>query len=303
MKLRLAMICAALFSLVLATPVAAADEPAHKVKALFLTQSMGFKHGPVTRGKEALAPAEIAMTQLGQQTGLFDLHCTQDAAADITKENLKNYDIVMFYTTLDLPISPSDLDYFINDWLKQKGHGFVGFHSATDTYHDNETYWQMIGATFVSHPWTSGKVVTIDVLDTEHPTSRPFGHEFKIKDEIYRYRHWQPDKVRVLMTLNMEKCLPLLKKGDLNQYLKPRTGKEPYSMPIAWVKDWGQGKVFYTNLGHNPETWTNKTFLKSVEGGIRWIRGLESGDAAPNPEVSKAEEAKARVAAHIAADQ
>jgi uncharacterized protein len=303
MKLRFAMLCVSLFLLSLVGSARSADEPATKVKALFLTQSMGFKHGPVTRGKETLAPAEIAMTQLGQQTGLFDLHCTQDAAADITKENLKNYDIVMFYTTLDLPISPSDLDYFINDWLKQKGHGFVGFHSATDTYHDNETYWQMIGATFVSHPWTADKVVTIDVLDTEHPASRPFGHEFKIKDEIYRYRHWQPDKVRVLTSLNMEKCLPLLKKGNLQQYLTQRTGKEPYSMPIAWVKDWGQGKVFYTNLGHNPETWTNKTFLKSVEGGIRWIRGLESGDATPNPEVSKAQETKARAAAHIPADQ
>jgi type 1 glutamine amidotransferase len=304
MNLRLVMICAALFSLGSVGPTRSADEPAHKVKALFLTQSKGFKHGSVTRKEQTLAPAEIAMTQLGQQTGLYDLHCTQDAAADITKENLKNYDIVMFYTTGDLPISPSDLDYFINDWLKQKGHGFVGFHSATDTYHENETYWQMIGATFVSHPWTSNKLVTIDVLDTEHPASRPFGHEFQIKDEIYRYRHWQPDKVRVLMSLNMEKCMPVLDRGGKRAYFNPRTDPtSPYAMPIAWVKDWGQGKVFYTNLGHNETTWTNKTFLKSVEEAIRWIRGLESGDATPNPEVSKAEEVKARAAAHIPAAQ
>jgi type 1 glutamine amidotransferase len=301
MKLRLATICAALFALVLATRVRSADEPATKVKALFLTQSKGFVHGSVKRPKETLAPAEVAMTQLGQQTGLYDLHCTQDAAADITKENLKNYNMVMFYTTGDLPISPENLDFFINDWLKQKGHGFMGFHSATDTYHENETYWQMIGATFVSHPWTANKLVTIDVLDTEHPASRPFDHEFTIKDEIYRYRHWQPDKVRVLMSLNMDKCMPILDRGGKRAYFNPRTDPtSPYAMPIAWVKDWGQGKVFYTNLGHNEATWTNKTFLKSVEGAVRWIRGLESGDATPNPEVSKAEEVKARAAAHVA---
>jgi uncharacterized protein len=305
MKLRFALISAVLFAAALfafgaVLPVRAADEPATKVKALFVTQSKGFIHGSVNRRKDALAPAEIAMTQLGQQTGLYDLHCTQDAAADVTKENLKNYDIVMFYTTGDLPISPENLDYFINDWLKQKGHGFMGFHSATDTYHENETYWQMIGGTFVSHPWGSNQRVTIDVYDPEHPASRPFGHEFTIKDEIYRYRHWQPDKVHVLMGLNMQKCLPLLK-GSRGSYLTPRTGKEPYSMPIAWVKDWGQGKVFYTNLGHNEATWTNKTFLKSVEGAVRWIRGLESGDATPNPQVSQAEEVKARAAAGITA--
>ena len=88
-----------------APPARSSDEPATKVKALFLTQSKGFVHGSVNRHKETLAPAEIAMTQLGQQTGLYDLHCTQDGAADITKDNLKNYDIVMFYTTGDLPIA------------------------------------------------------------------------------------------------------------------------------------------------------------------------------------------------------
>ncbi len=175
----------------------------------------------------------------------------------------------MFYTTGDLPISPENLDYFINDWLKQKGHGFMGFHSATDTYHENETYWQMIGGTFVSHPWTSGKLVTVDVYDTEHPASRPFGREFTIKDEIYRYRHWQPDKVHLLMGLNMEKCMPILDKGGKNAYFKPRNDPtSPWAMPLAWVKDWGQGKVFYTNLGHNETTWTNKN-LPQVGRGSR----------------------------------
>ena len=115
------------------------------------------------------------------------------------RENLKNYDIVMFYTTGDLPIKHEDLEYFLNDWLKQKGHGFIGFHSATDTYHEIEAYWDMIGGTIVNHPWTNNRTVTVNVLDTENPATRPFGKEFQIKDEIYRYRHWQPEKVHVLM--------------------------------------------------------------------------------------------------------
>jgi hypothetical protein len=34
--------------------------------------------------------------------------------------------------------------------------------------------------------------------------------------------------------------------------------------------------------------------MDSMLGGIKWILGLEKGDATPNPELSKAEEAKAR---------
>ena len=71
-----------------------------KTKILFLTESKGFVHGSVNRNvkdgqKKDLAASEVAMTQLGQQTGLFSIHCTQDSKADFTKENLKNYDIVV----------------------------------------------------------------------------------------------------------------------------------------------------------------------------------------------------------------
>lgn len=229
MNSRLALAAVALIGVFSAECAFSADVPAHKAKVLFLTQSKGYAHSSVNRSPEkrgrkqrrdrqaeaasvqrTLSPAEIAITQLGQQTGLFDVHCTQDAAADFTKENLKNYDVVMFYTTGNLPIAPADLDYFLNDWLKQKGHGFIGFHSASDTYNETEPYWDMIGGTIMYHPWTSGMTVTITVNDTENPATRPFGKEFQIKDEIYRYRHFQPEKVHVLMSLDMEKCWPLL---------------------------------------------------------------------------------------------
>ena len=111
-----------------------------KTRILMLTQSKGYTHGSVKRNQAQLAPAEIAMVQLGKQSGLFTVDCTQDAAADFTKENLKNYDIVIFYTTGMLPIKEADMQYFLNDWLKQKGHGFIGFHSATDTYKTYQPY-------------------------------------------------------------------------------------------------------------------------------------------------------------------
>lgn len=272
-----------LCTLALTLPLAAsaADAPAKKAKVLMLTQSKGFMHGSVKRPEGRLAPAEVAMIQLGKDTGLFEVHATQDAAADFTKENLKNYDVVMFYTTGDLPIAQEDLDYFFNDWLKRKGHGFVGFHSASDTYHNYEPYWDMIGGTFDGHPWGAGTTVTLAVHDPQHPAARPFGKEYQIKDEIYQYKHWQPEKVHVLMSLDMAKCEP----------------KKPYHVPVSWVKNYGQGKVFYTNLGHNETTWTNKDFLASVEGGMRWIMGLEEGDATPNPEVSRKAEEAAKEAA------
>ncbi len=252
----------------------ASSKKTKKARILFLTQSKGFRHGSVNRRKNKLAPAEIAMTALGKKTGLFDIDCTQDASTAITAENLKKYDIVMFYTTGVLPISDENVKAF-QSWLKKKGNGYIGFHSATDTYRTKDKkhkwYWDISGGTFNGHPWNAGNNVTIHVHDPKHPAMKVFGKEFKFKDEIYQYNNWVPKNVRVLMSLDMAKNNP----------------KRPYHVPVAWCRKYGDGKIFANNLGHNEGTWKNETFLKSTIGAIKWVLNMEEGDATPNPEVSK----------------
>lgn len=252
---------------------------AKETRILMVTESKGFVHSSVRRGEEkSLSPAEVAMIQLGKSTGDFTVDCSQDSASDFTKDNLQNYDIVMLYTTGPLPIAEDDLDYFFGTWLKQKGHGVIGFHSATDTFKEYEPFWDMIGGSFNGHPWGSRNTVTITVHEPDHPTMKPFGSEFQITDEIYQYRNWQPEKVRVLMSLNMAKCDP----------------SKPYHVPVAWVKPYGEGRIYYTNLGHNEATWTNPIFLDSVTAGVQWVLGNVDGTIEPNPELSAAQEAKAK---------
>jgi type 1 glutamine amidotransferase len=120
--------------------------------------------------------------------------------------------------------------------------------------------------------------VTVTVHDKEHPIAKPWGEEFTIKDEIYQFKNWQPEKVRVLMSLNMAKTKL----------------KKPYHIPIAWCKEYGEGKCFHMSLGHNEAVWQNEQYMQSMLGGIKWILNLEKGDATPNPELSKAENAKAK---------
>jgi type 1 glutamine amidotransferase len=247
-------------------------------RILMVTQSKGFVHGSVNRKENKLAPAELALTEIGIKSNLFRVDCTQDCEKEFTKENLKNYDIVFFYTTGDLPISDEAKDYFFNDWLKQKGHGFIGAHSAADTYHNYQPYWDMIGGTFNGHPWNASEKVTITVHDTSHPASKPWGDEFEIQDEIYQFKNWQPEKVRVLMSLNMAKTKL----------------KKPYHVPVLWVKNYGDGKAMHMSLGHNESVWASETYRASLLGGIRWVLNLESGDATPNPHLSAEQEKKAK---------
>jgi len=248
------------------------------VRILFVTQSSGFRHGSVTRKEGNLSVSERVMTELGISSNEFRVDCTQEVAKDFTKERLEHYDIVMFYTTGKLPIAQEDLDYFFNNWLKQKGHGFIGTHSAADTFKDYEPYWDMIGGSFNGHPWGSGATVTITNHEPNHPIVKAWGKEVTLKDEIYQFKNWQPEKVRVLMSLNMEKT----------------SLKKPYHIPICWCKSYGEGKVFHMSLGHREDIWTNETYQQSILGGIRWIVGKEKGESKPNPDLSEAQEELAK---------
>ena len=259
-------------------------------RVLFVTQSFEFKHDVVNRKESQKSVAERTMEELGIGSNVFRCDSTQDVAKDLTKENLQNYDILMFYTTghrAKWPLDDATLDYIFKDWVKQKGHGFIGVHSAADTLEDYEPYWEMLGGSFNAHPWTANSHVTVVVDDPQHPIAKPWGQEFQIKDEIYQFKHWQPEKVRVLMSLDIGR-------SDFNTQV--RDNIKQFHVPIAWCKEYSKRRVFYTSLGHREDVWTPNTpenfkrenpkevselYQKHILGGIRWALGLEDGDAKP----------------------
>lgn len=256
-----------------------AEDP--KPRVLMLTQSKGFVHQPVKRIEGELAPAEVAMRQLSLQSGKFTLELSQDASTAITRENLQNFDVVMFYTSGDLPIADDEMNYFVDDWLKQSKHGFIGIHSATDTLKKDSRYFELIGGSFAGHPWTQNTKVSIAVHEPSHPTVAAFGEKIELLEEIYQYSNWAPNHVRVLMSLDMSQC-------DV---------KRPSHVPVAWVKSWGDGRLYYNNMGHRPDTWKNEQFLKSMLASIQWVTGRSEGPTAPNPELSAHQEILAKKAA------
>jgi hypothetical protein len=52
------------------------------------------------------------------------------------------------------------------------------------------------------------------------------------------------------------------------------------------VRNVGDGRLFYTNLGHNASTWTDATYQQHITAGIRWALKLIDGPAEVNPAVS-----------------
>jgi len=163
-------------------------------------------------------------------------------------------------TTGDLPLP--DRQGFLN-WIAE-GHGFIGMHAASDTYHGFPPYTEMLGGEFQTHGAQAG--IECLVQDTNAPATKHLGESYCIEqEEVYIIKNYDPTKVHELLVLDKH----------------PNHKKESGHFPVAWVKEYGQGKVFYTTLGHREDVWENERYKKHILGGIKWALGLEPGDATP----------------------
>src|SRR5205814_4291204 len=99
-----------------------------------ITESKGFVHSVVNRGKQPLCLVEKTFLELAEKNPFFEVDYTRDSRSVINDENLKKYDAVFFYTTGSSPLSDtqkSDLLAFV-----KSGKGFGGSHCATDTFYN-----------------------------------------------------------------------------------------------------------------------------------------------------------------------
>lgn len=230
-------------------------------KVLVVTVTKGFRHSSIPTAMKVIG-------ELGEKSKAFtvDFAFTDaDIAAKMTPDKLKTYDGFIFANTtgiLPLPDKAAFLDAI------KSGKGFVGMHSASDTFHapNNEVdpYIDMLGGEFQTH----GAQVGVECLveDRDHPATKPLGESHCIEqEEIYLIKSYDRTKVRELLVLDKH----------------PNKKKEAGRFPVAWCKQYGEGKVFYTSLGHREDVWMNSQYQKHILGGIKWSLGLEAGSAEP----------------------
>jgi hypothetical protein len=68
-----------------------------------------------------------------------------------------------------------------------------------------------------------------------------------------------------------------------------RQGYNRPNYPSTWARMYGQGRVFYTTMGHRHDVWTNPVFQKMLIGGMNWAVGNVTADVTPNLETAAPE--------------
>lgn len=241
--------------------VLAAAAPAQVKRVLYVTHSAGFRHGSLETSAQTLG-------RIAQADGRIAIEHTEDVSL-LNAATLTDYDAVFFFTSGELPVSDQQKQDLVN--FIRSGKGFGGVHSATDTFYTWPEYGDVIGARFNGHPWV--QPVDIHVEDGDHPAVSAMGTGFGILAETYQFREFSRERSRVLLALDPDSVD--LDKAGANQGTR--------DFPLAWCHPYGDGRVFYTALGHFHETWQDERYQRMVLQGLLWITGIVEGDAAPRP--------------------
>lgn len=230
-------------------------------KLLIVSVTKGYRH-------QSIPVAEKVIQQLGAASGRFTVdfaRTDEELAAKMTPAALKNYDGVLFAsTTGTLPLP--DKEAFLN-WIRA-GHAFIGIHAATDTFLGDMPFIEMIGGEFLGHGPQLKVVLNVD--DGKHASTLNFDKTYEIFDEIYTFKNFDRKKVHMLLSLDKNP-----NKNDKENFEKPGY------YPIAWCRNYGKGRVFYTALGHRDDVLESEMFKKHLLGGIRWAFKQAGGSATP----------------------
>jgi hypothetical protein len=225
---------------------ARAGRPLERV--LYFTYSAGYRH-------EVIPLSKTILTRLGEDSSVFEIIATEDTS-EFSTENLERYAAVMFYTSGELPMSGAQKMALLN--FVRSGRGFIGVHSATDTFYTWPDYLDLIGGYFNGHPWHQS--VTVEVVDPTDPLVTFLGNSLQFEDEIYQISDFDYRGSRVLLRLDQSSV-------DLT---KPGVHQRFYGWPLAWIRPFGQGRVFYTALGHEASVWQDARYQRLLANAVLW---------------------------------
>ncbi|MDP6636790.1 MAG: ThuA domain-containing protein [Phycisphaerae bacterium] len=248
-----------------AAPKKATAKPAKPRKILVFYLCEGYYHGSIPVGVKCI---EI----MGQKTGAYETVTSQDMAM-FDDDKLKDFDAVLFMNTTRLKFKDAaKRDALIN--FVKSGKGVAGMHAASDNFYDCPEAAGMIGGQFAGHPWGAGGTWAVKLDEPDHPLNKAFcGKGFKIKDEIYKFKnkYFSRDKVRVALSLDMSDPKTVARvKGDAK-----------FDNPIAWIRTFGKGRVFYCSLGHNASVYMRPDIMQHYLDGIQYALGDLKMDAKP----------------------
>lgn len=217
---------------------------------LVFSKTAGYRH-------EAISAGQTMLSSIALDNG-WVIDFTEDSS-QFNGTNLSQYSVVVWLNTTGDVLNIDEQTAFEN--YIETGGGYVGIHAASDTEYSWSWYGDLVGAYFDSHPQI--QQATLNIEDNTHSSTQALEATWVHTDEWYNFQTNPRENVTVLMSINESTYNPgAAAMGD---------------HPIAWYRNVGEGRSFYTGLGHTAESYQNQNFIGHIEGALIWAGALLPG--------------------------
>jgi hypothetical protein len=223
-------------------------QPPQTILALGDVSTAGYQH-------ESLSHALSTIEEMGLRAGLYDTLIRTDpqlvtsgeiAAATGTLtfyKNLQDFDAVVLLTAGEPKLTPrqkSDLLSFVRN-----GKGLVAIHSAIGSFRQWPEFGDMIAGRNEEQP-ASPEDWDVTILEPANPLTALLPKSFRIRDNFSPVALQKDARV-------------LAQSGD--------------GTPVVWTRNYGKGRVFASQIGHEDAAWDRPDVQHLYLEGIRWAIG------------------------------
>lgn len=242
-------------------------------KLLLFSRSVLFEHPVICRQRGELSFGEQRFAELAGELGC-EVDCTKDGR--VFEQDLQQYAAVVSYscgrpedlmkaesqdnTPALTPRGWKNLDNAV-----RAGKPLVGIHPGL---------WllpEAFGADCFGHG--SQQVATMRVTSPRFPGCEALPESFSMMEEWFSLISFVAD----LHVILFQDCAGMSLEQPMDRKCYDRS---PF--PATWSRMHGQGRVFYTSMGHREDVWTSDVFRKVLLGGLSWVLGDVNADLSPN---------------------
>jgi len=220
---------------------------------------------------DCIPAANTALKDIAARNG-WSSYATDNGAV-FNPEQLRRFKVVVWNSVSGDVLTTQQRKAF-KTWVEQGG-GFIGLHNAGG---DPSYAWRwyvddLIGAQFIGH--TAGPHIqqaTIIIEDPTHPATRSLGPTWVRRDEWYSFASSPRRKgYHILARLDESSYRPWMRVP----FLKPVDLHMGADHPMIWWHCVGNGRAFYSALGHEASAYSEPKYLQVITGAISWAEGLE----------------------------
>lgn len=254
-----------------------------KRKVLIFSLFTGFEHWTVPHTKAIIEGIAL-------KSGNFNIVTSNDVNM-FNKENIKQFDAIvlnnncskrdhrnLFYDVFKEKMKDNDAwskaEQYEKNLLQyiKDGNGLVVLHGGITMLNKSMEFSKMIGGSFDYHP--KQQMIKVKLVDKNHPILSGFSpNGFEHIDEPYFFNNAYFDfDFKPLLYMNP---------AEIEGKNKEKQNVRSY---LAWIKKFGEGRIFYSAPSHNPQSYQNPGILSFLLKGLLYATGdLDCDDSSLQP--------------------